>query len=412
MFPGDYMNDTIVVKFGGSCLSSPENVLLAAKKILGEVQCKKRIIVVVSALAGITDQLLSYTKKSMSDSVSQEDLDEILSMGERTSARIMASSLKSLGMKAVEIDPTSPLWPIFTDSQFGNANIKMTETKAAVKTRIIPLLLEDKIPVIGGFIGLSPERKITTLGRGGSDLTAVVLGNCVDAEEVIFVKDVEGVMSADPKQVSDPQKIESLDIDAAYSLVAAGAKIIQPKALIYKKDTMVLRVVGFDASSLSGGTIITGKLETQLHAKLFSSPLSMITLITHNSSLENVSRILSAVSTVNGEMLGLTVSPTSILLYIYNPSNLVQRLHEMIREEEIAKAIHCVDSLAMIIVSGYGIENIPGVIDTVVSPLSKENVNLNGVFTISSSIRIFVPWNDRKKALSSVNNVLNQFKEM
>ena len=406
------MKKTIVVKFGGSCLSSPENVLLAAKKIVEEVQRKRKVIVVVSALSGVTDQLLSYTNKSMSGSVEKEKLDEILSMGERTSARTMASSLKSLGMKAIEIDPTSNLWPIFTDSQFGNANIKMKETKEAVNKRIIPLLLEEKIPVIGGFIGLSMKGKITTLGRGGSDLTAVVLGNCVDAEEVIFVKDVEGVLSADPKKVSDTQKIESLDIDAAYSLVAAGAKIIQPKALIYKKNTMVLRVVGFGTSSLSGGTIITGELETGLNAKLFSSPLSMITLITSNSSLENVSRILSAISMVNGEMLGLTVSPTSILLYIYNPSNLVQQLHEMIREEEIAKAIHCIDSLSMLIISGYGLENIPGIMDVIVSPLSKENVNLYGVFTISSSIRIFVPWNEREKALSLVNNVLNKYKKM
>jgi aspartate kinase len=406
------MKNTIIVKFGGSCLSSPENVLLAAKKILEEVQQKRRIIVVVSALSGVTDQLLSYTKKSMSDSVAKEDLDEILSMGERTSARIMASSLKSLGIKAIEIDPTSSLWPIFTDSNFGNANIKMKETKKAVSKRIIPLLNEEKIPVIGGFIGLTLGGKITTLGRGGSDLTAVVLGNCVDAKEVIFVKDVEGVLSADPKKVSDPHKIEMLDIDSAYSLVAAGAKIIQPKALIYKKNTMILRVVGFDASSLSGGTIITGKLETRLNATLFSSPLSMITLITHNSSLENVARILSAVSAVNGEMLGLTVSSTAILLYIYNPANLVQQLHEMIREEEIALAIHCIDSLAMILVSGYGIENIPGVIDTVVSPLSKENVNLYGVFTISSSIRMFVPWDEREKALSAVNDVLSKFKKV
>jgi len=216
------------------------------------------------------------------------------------------------------------------------------------------------------------------------------LGSCADAEEVIFVKDVEGVLSADPKKVSDPQKIESLDVDAAYSLVSAGAKIIQPKALIYKKGTMILRVVGFDTSGLAGGTIITGELEASLKGELFPSPLSMITLITHNGSLANVSRILSAVSAVNGEVLGLTVSSTSILLYLNKSSNLVQRLHEMIRKEAIAKAIHCIDSLAMIIVSGYGLESIPGVMEAVVSPLSKENVNLYGAFTISSSIRIFV----------------------
>ena len=406
------MNGIIVVKFGGSCLSNPENILLAAKKVLGEVVRGKRVIVVVSALTGVTDQLLNLTKKSTSGIVAKEDLDEILSMGERTAARIMTSSLKSLGMKAIEVDPSSTLWPIFTDSNFGNANVKLRETKEAVDKRIMPLINEVKIPVIGGFIGLSPEGKITTLGRGGSDLTAVVLGNCVDAEEVVFVKDVEGVLSADPKRVSAPQKIESLDVDEAYSLVAAGAKIIQPKALRYKKGSTILRVVGFDAPSLAGGTIITGELGAGLKAELFPSPLSMITLITHNGSLANISRILSAVSAVNGEVLGLTVSSTSVLLYVHNPSNLVQRLHEMIKNEGIAKAIHCIDFLAMIIVSGYGLESMPGVMDAVVSPLSKENVNLYGAFTISSSIRIFVPWDEGEKALSSVKYVLRKFKKM
>jgi aspartate kinase len=315
-------------------------------------------------------------------------------------------------LNAIEVDPNSPFWPIFTDSNFGNANIKFKETKEAVDRSIIPLINAEKIPVVGGFIGVSPEKKITTLGRGGSDLTAVVLGNCVDAEEVVFVKDVEGVLSADPKKVSNPQKIESLDVDAAYSLVVAGAKIIQPKALLYKKDSMILRVVGFDAKDLSGGTIITGTLEASLKADLFSSPLSMITLITHNGSLANVSKILSAVSAVNGEVLGLTVSSTSILLYVHKPSNLVQRLHEMIKKEGIAEVIHCVDSLAMIAVSGFGLESIPGIMDAVVSPLSKEKVNLFGVFTISSSIRIFVPWDEGGKALSLVKNVLKIFKKI
>jgi aspartate kinase len=404
------MNNIKVVKFGGSCLSNPENILLAAKKVLEEVIHGVKVIVVVSALAGVTDQLLNFANKSASGNMAGEDLDEILSTGERTAARIMTSALKSLGVKSVEVDPKSPIWPIFTDSNFGNANVKLRETKEAVEERIMPLINEGKVPVIGGFIGLSPEGKITTLGRGGSDLTAVVLGNCVDAGEVVFVKDVEGVLSADPKRVSAPRKIDSLDVDEAYSLLSAGAKIIQPRALTYKKGSTVLRVVGFDSPSLTGGTVITGELKTGLKVELFPSPLSMMTLITQNGSLENISRILSEVSAVKGEVLGLTVSSTSILLYVHNPSNLFQRLHEMIKREGIAKAIHCIDSLAMIVVSGYGLEIMPGVMDAVVSPLSKENVNLYGAFTISSSIRIFVPWDEGEKALSLVKYILRKFK--
>jgi len=138
----------------------------------------------------------------------------------------------------------------------------------------------------------------------------------------------------------------------------------------------------------------------------------MITLITHNGSLTNVSRILAVVSAINGDILGLTISSTSVLLYVHKPSNLVQRLHEMIKKEEIAKAIHCIDSLAMIVVSGYGLENIPGIVDAVVSPFSKENLNLYGVFTISSTIRFFIPYNEGEKALSLVRDVLRKFKKM
>lgn len=406
------MSNIIVVKFGGSCLSNPSNILLASKKVLGEVVQGRRVIVVVSALTGVTDQLLNLTKKSTSGNVAKEDLDKILSMGERTAAHIMTSSLKSLGLKVIEVDPNSILWPIFTDSNFGNANVKLRETKEAVNKRIMPLINEGKIPVIGGFIGLSLEGKITTLGRGGSDLTAVVLGNCVDAEEVVFVKDVEGVLSADPKKVSAPQKIESLDVDEAYSLVTAGAKIIQPKALMYKKESMILRVVGFNAPNLTGGTIIIGELEADFRAELFPTPLSMITLITQNDTLANVSKILSTVTNVNTEVLGLIVSSTSILLYVHNPSNLVQRLHEMIKKENVAKAIHFIDSLAMIIISGYGLESMPGIMNAVVSPLSKKNVNLYGTYTISSSIRVFIPWDEREKALSSIRYVLKKFKEV
>ena len=402
-------NNFIVVKFGGSCLSSPETIISAAKKIVSEVDGGKKVVVVVSALSGVTDQLINLAEGSTKTNVSKEDMDDIVSMGERIAVRLMASSLKSLNMKALGIEPTSSYWPVFTDSTFGNADVNLKKTCKVVNEKIIPLLNQGYTLVVAGFIGLSPKGRITTLGRGGSDITAVLLGNCLAAEEVIFVKDVGGVLSADPKRVAAPQKIDQLMAEEAYTLASAGAKIIQPKALTYKKKSTILRVVGFDSPDLRSGTVITGELKTELDAELYGSQLSMITLITQNGSLSKISKVLSDVSKIDTDLLGMTISSTSILLYVQNPSDLVQSLHEKIKTDGIAKAIHCIDSLAMMVVSGYRLESIPGVIDAIVTPLAKAKINLYGIFTISSSIRIFIQWSDREKGLSLIKYVLNRF---
>ena len=404
-------NSILVVKFGGSCLSTPDNILVAAKKIATETSRGKKIIVVVSALSGVTDELLSLAKESTLNNITLEELDEILSMGERTAVRLMSSALRSLGLKSQEVDPLSSLWPIFTDSNFGDAEVNLDKTKRVANERILPLLKDGCVPVVAGFIGLSPDGKITTLGRGGSDISATVLGNVLEAEEVVFVKDVGGVLSADPKRVSSPKKIDFLEAEEAYTLASAGAKVIHPKALTYKKNSTILRVVGFDDRDLSGGTVITGELKSGLNLELYPSSLSMITLIVQEaSSPDVVPKLLSEASAANAKILGVTVAPPSILLYVQNPSDIVQRLHEMIKSQSIAKAIHSFDSLAMITVSGHGLERIPGVMDIVVEPLAKENINLYGILTISSSIKIFVPWSDRERVLLLIDSNLSKFK--
>jgi aspartate kinase len=367
--------------------------------------------VVVSALSGVTDQLLTLAKEATSGRVTDEALDDIASMGERTSMRIMASSLRALGLTTWDVDPHSSKWPIFTDTNFGNARIDLEKTRRAVHDNILPLLREGAVVVIPGFIGLSPDGKVTTLGRGGSDITAMVLGDCSNAEEVVFVKDVAGILSADPKKVKEPLKIDALDAEEAYSLANAGAKVVHPKALLYKSATTVLRVVGFDEPSLSGGTVVIGRLEADLIVDLHPVPLAMLTIITQNRTLRNIARLLSSLASTEGDLLGLTVSSTAILLYVENPDEMVKRLHDSIKKEQIAKAIHHHASLAMIVVSGYALESIPGIIDTVVTPLAKRAINLFGAFTISSSIRLFVPWEDKEIALSSVKYVLREFKD-
>ena len=404
------LNDLIVVKFGGSCLSTPEDILTAAKKIAVEVAKGRRIVVVVSALKGDTDKLLNLAQGSTANKISREDLDEILSMGERTMVRLVTTALIAFGLDSIPIVPVSSLWPVHTNSNFGGAEVDLERTEKAVAEKLLPILGEMGVPVVAGFLGLSPEGKITTLGRGGSDISAVVLGRSLNADEVIFVKDVEGVLSADPKKIIDPQKIDFLEAEEAYSLASAGARIIHQKALKYKKDSMNLRVVGFNALGLSGGTLITGELNTSLEVRSYSNPLSMITMVAHEKALHNVlPKLLSEALSTDAKIMGIALTSNSILLYVENASGLVLSLHELIKRQGLAKAIHCIDSIAMMEVLGFNLEQIPGIVNIVVSPLAGEDINLYGVLTISSSIKIFVPWKDRKKALSLINGELGKF---
>ncbi|MCP8315576.1 MAG: aspartate kinase, partial [archaeon] len=251
-------NPIIVVKFGGSVLVNEENVKKAADMIKSEVEKGSRLVIVVSALKGQTDELLNLAKKAAPDA-SLSYLDEILAMGEKTSARIMSATLTSRGLDSYAIDTESPHWPIITDDKHGDADPLLNETLKAVEEKLIPIIESGKIPVICGFIGKSKVNKVTTMGRGGSDTTAVLLGSCLNAKEVVLVKDVGSILSADPSKVEGSVPIDILDPEEAYILTAGGAKILQAKALRYKKDDLIIRVISLENESLTSGGTLIGK---------------------------------------------------------------------------------------------------------------------------------------------------------
>lgn len=400
--------DVLIVKFGGSCLSSSESLQVAARKILNETKSDTRVLVVVSALKGVTDDLLK-TATQKTPKLSKDDLDEILSMGERTAAPLMANALKSSGIQAEVIDPSSNLWPIFTNANHGNAEVNLDITEKTVSEKIKPLLDEGRVMVFPGFIGLGPNGRVTTLGRGGSDITAVVLGSCLLAKEVVFVKDVQGILSADPKRINGTRMIESLDVSEAEALTTAGAKVLHPRALKYKRNETVLRVVGFGEEDLRGGTLIQGKLDSVAECVLHQSKVGMVTIIGQEVSIpETALKIFSEVFLSSPRVLGITLTSSSILLYIENPGELVPLLHDKITHQGLAKAVHCFDPLAMIVIGGPGLEKIPGIVNAVVRPLAREKINVYGVMTISSSVRVFVLWDQRERALELVSQGLSK----
>jgi aspartate kinase len=406
-------NDIIVVKFGGSCLESGEAIGKAAEHILNEYAQGKGLVVVVSALNGMTDRLITLAQSCTNGKVKLHEMDEILAMGERTSARLMMSSLSSKEMDTVLIDPESNLWPIYTNSRHGNAEPDILETRQAVQERILPLIKENKVIVFPGFLGKDKDTgKITTLGRNGSDTTAVLLGNCLDASEVILVKDVEGVYSYDPKKVGKSAAlIDHLDVKEVVALTSAGTKIIHDKALRFKLPDMDIRIVGFHNGHISkGGTLISGAVLPDLHASLHEQKLQMITIVGNNvSKAENVHSLIEEIQKAGSELAGASLESGSVIFYATIPDSgsdsLVETLHEKMIEAKIGKAITNHDDLALITISGRDLETTPGIIERISYPFTE--MNLYGFLTINSNIRVFVNWNEKNHALNQVKESLN-----
>nr|MDO8077258.1 aspartate kinase [Candidatus Freyarchaeota archaeon] len=403
-------DNTIVVKFGGSCLSNSEDLKTAARMVAAETGKGRGVVVVVSALKGTTDQLLRLAQGSTEGNISSAELDEILSMGERIAARLMTTALNSAGVKSVVVDPYSEYWPIITDSHFGNANPLVQETKKAVNEKLAPLIEQRVVPVVCGFLGKDTKGRITTLGRGGSDTSAVLIGNCLGVKEVILVKDVEGVLTGDPDLVDRTALIESLNTEEVARLTSAGAKIIHPKALWFKSRDMVIRIVGFKNGDLSAsGTVITGAGFPELQVLANENHVSMITIVGEESTKPDaVSSILSAVREADGKILSAALEPLSLILYVSDGDTrkVVNAVHERIREKRLGKAVSLFENLSMITVKGVNLETSPGIVDSVTDLLGKANINIFGILTISSSVRIFVSWKEKEKAVELIKTNL------
>ncbi|MEM3564567.1 MAG: aspartate kinase [Candidatus Jordarchaeaceae archaeon] len=403
-------DNTIVVKFGGSCLSTSEDLVRAAKMVVAETSKGRNVVVVVSALKGTTDQLLRLAEGSTEGNISSAELDEILSMGERVAARLMASALRSAGVKSISIDPYSEYWPIFTNDRFGNADPLVKETKKAVVEKLTPLIENQVVPVVCGFLGKTLQGQITTLGRGGSDTSAVLIGNCLVAKEVILVKDVEGVLTGDPDFIESTALIKSLDTEEVVRLTSAGAKIIHPKALWFKPRDMLIRIVGFQNGDLAAtGTVITGSGFPELEVLASDTNISMVTIVGEEAvKPEALFSILSTVREAGGKILSAALEPLSLILYISgeNTKKVVNAIHRTIREKGLGKAISLFENLSMITVKGGNLETSPGIVDTVASLLGKAKINIFGILTISSSVRIFVNQKEKEKAAELIKTNL------
>jgi aspartate kinase len=404
----------IVVKFGGSSLADHEKLSKAVNAVANEAAKGTRIAVVVSAMGKTTDMLMNTMKNTANGKLEKHELDDILSMGERTSVRVFAAALRTNGVKSCYIDPTDDKWPIITDASFSNANPLLKECAARIQKHILPIVENGTVPVIAGFVGRTTDGKITTLGRGGSDTTAFILAEALHADEVALVTDADGIMSGDPKIIANPKKLPEIDVSTLVGLADSGAKFIHSKALKYKPQSIQVKVINHANGDLSQkGTLITGALATELDVEIaHRSPVAEITIVGNKVS-EKPKIILDIVEKTEAHtsLLGMSMNPNSVILYVAQQENtdkLFNQIHNITLNNPETIAMAAKKDLAFLKTSGVGLEETHGLIGKISENLRVNQINIYGILTITSSILLFIDWSEREKALQLIRNSLKE----
>jgi aspartate kinase len=401
---------TLVVKFGGSSLRDKDRIARAAHLIAKESSKGTRIVVVVSAMGTMTDQLLSLIQHDAVKVLDKTDSDDVLAMGERTSVRVFATALKGEGLEARYFDPGDADWPIITDDNFSDANPILELCLARVRESVVPLLDWGTVPVIAGFVGRSTDGKVSTIGRGGSDTTAFIIARSIGADEVVLVTDADGIFSADPKLVPAARKLDRIDVRTLIGLADSGTKFIHRKALRYKDPEIPVRVISHERDDLEAeGTFITGGISTKVEVMFADKGQAMAVTIAGKGISENPEILATVVKEIRKHSVldGLSANFDSVIFYIpQTPSNtILDAIHGVISRHGEALAMAVQPNLAFLKVKGVGLEDTPGIIGRISSQLLANGINIYGMLTLASSILVFVGWDDKELAMRLIKQV-------
>ena len=386
----------VVAKFGGTSLGSGDRIERAADTVAKAVEEGHEVAIVASAMGSTTDKLLEEITFEAED----DDRAEIVSMGERTSVRMLKAALAARGVNATFVEPGTEAWPIITD-EFGEVNAEETLKRA----ESLAADLDTVVPVITGFLAQTIDGKVTTLGRGGSDTTAVMLGKFMGADEVVIVTDVEGVMTGDPRVVEGARNVGHITVDELRNLSCRGAEVVAPSALSYKDEDLTVRVVHYQHGDLlTGGTRIEGQFQNLIDMQ--DEPLACITVA--GRALRNRPGILADLAqALRDEDINIDAVASgmdSVTFYVNDDlsEDAEYVLHEQVVDDETLSSVTVENRFAVIRVTGGELPNRPGIILDIVQPVSEAGINIHDLITSATSVAIFVNWDDREETLEIV----------
>ena len=254
------------MKFGGTSVADAERIKRAARRIVAQRESGRRVVAVLSARGKTTDELIAMAEE-VSATPDPREMDMLLSTGERISCALCAMAINDLGHRAISL--TGSQAGIVTDTSHTRARI--LDVRA---NRIRDALSEDLIVLVAGFQGVSTARDVTTLGRGGSDTTAVALAAAIEADVCEIYSDVAGVFTADPRLVPDARKLPFVSFEEMLEMAASGAKVLQLRSVEYAR-THGVRIHCRSSFEDGAGTVVLGEDETMEHP--------LITAVTHST---------------------------------------------------------------------------------------------------------------------------------
>ena len=398
----------LVLKFGGTSVASVELIESAAKIVKSEYEAGNNLVVVVSAMSGATNILIDHVNKINYDDDSEYDV--VVSSGEQVTAGLMSICLNKLGVP-------SRSWmgwqiPIITSDSHRNAVIKRVIPDAILKN-----FDDKKVAVVAGFQGISSDGRITTIGRGGSDNTAVYIAAALNAERCDIYTDVDGVYTSDPKMTKNVKRLDKVSYEEMIEMASQGAKVLQTASVesAMKHDVDVNVRSTFSPSDM--GTKISNDIESGNQAVTgvaYSKDEAKITLIDVEDKPGVAAEIFNklAESSVNVDMIvqnnfierrmtNLTFTVPMIEL-----ERSVKLLNDLKQKINFSKVLE-EKNLSKVSIIGSGMRNQPGIAAKMFDCLSKNNINIEVISTSEIKISVLINREKTEKAVSELHSTFN-----
>ena len=377
----------IVQKYGGSSVVDAERIKSVARRVAATRDEGNRVVVVVSAMGDTTDELVNLAYQ-ITEQPSERELDVLLSTGEIVSSTLLAMVLKSMGYDAISL--TGAQAGIRTDATYSRARILKVESRRVVKE-----LEKGNIVIVAGFQGITEEMDVTTLGRGGSDTTAVALAASLGAEVCQIYTDVEGVYTADPRLVPEAQRLSEIGYEEMLELASYGAKVMHPRA-VELGELFNIPILVASSFTDSPGTLIHGGASMEVRNKVRSIAhdldVAKITVVgvpdrpgIAAALFEPLAKANISVDTI---VQNASINNITDLTFTVAKSDLDKAMEVA---EPIAKSIgarECVSdsNLGKVNIIGTGMQNTPGYAARMFGTLSEQGINIQLITT--SEIRI------------------------
>lgn len=397
----------IIQKYGGSSVANAECVMRVAKRIKATKEAGNDVVIVLSAQGDTTDHLMDMALE-INPNPSKRELDMLLSTGEQISIALLAMAIESLGLPVISL--TGQQVGIKTSNLHTNARIEAIDG-----SRIRRELEQGKIVIVAGFQGMDDNDDITTLGRGGSDTTAVALAAALHADMCEIYTDVDGVYTADPRIVPEARKLADISYDEMLEMASLGAKVLHNRSVELAKNFNVPLVVKSSFNNNDGTYVREEAIVEKMVIKgvAHDTDIARIAVIGVPDKPGMAYKLFKALADngINVDIILQSIGRggTKDISFTVSKSNLKQAVDIInnILDEIGANSVEYTEDIAKISVVGAGMANNPGVAATMFEALAEEGINIQMISTSEIKISCLIPKEDIERAVKAVHKKFN-----